>query len=591
MESDWQPVCRTKKGKKPYSSTPFKTSELYTEDDVFRFLSAFKTELCIKAEHHEWKCCPKYHTFIDQRRNPYEHPFAVDDAKNGVEKAYHPTNFRTLLCDEYRSTRRCIRGSFCAKAHCESQLRDVRSAQDVYYSFLDTAATRVSTVHDFIVSKPSKLESSPSLPYETGQWDIPCKQCTFQNCFLAVECQVCGTMIEPELRKVTEEYLLTDLEKHFILPLEHQDKFSRALASKFLISLSWTRIAIQLTGSPANVAECIESLQGEKALESYLLEQHLVRISSTCYGKRALAEVPADVVPDDMFLIRHENNFEVLGLRRFGTKPLKKSLGLIDNWIRANKLNELKSCCICYDDELTHSEVIFCSQGEHSLCVTCTSTYIDTQVSQLQQQQEDNLACPLCDPPCNIDNQEVAAKVPKSVFRKLNMAQVDFYVSKKQREFEQQLKAKVDELHRQYDANTSEVIKSRAKDFAHEYRNLILNLCCPHCKQVYGEFDGCMAIQCAVCKGFFCGWCHRASETSRAAHQHVRDCEHNLCGDYWASSDKLVEGQREYRRRALRKKLQEHKKDLRNAIVIELREDLRSLGLDVNQFYMDMGNA
>ena len=74
-------------------------------------------------------------------------------------------------------------------------------------------------------------------------------------------------------------------------------------------------------------------------------------------------------------------------------------------------------------------------------------------------------------------------------------------------------------------------------------------------KAVYSEFDGCMALVCAHCKRDFCGYCHKATASSKGAHDHVRECDANLTsnGSYYATSEQIREAQRRFRVKQLKR--------------------------------------
>jgi len=129
--------------------------------------------------------------------------------------------------------------------------------------------------------------------------------------------------------------------------------------------------------------------------------------------------------------------------------------------------------------------------------------------------------------------------------------------------------------------NTDACLKASAQKEALKAKNTIMNLCCPHCGIAYAEFAGCMALQCGTCKGHFCGYCHQPSTTGSGTHDHVRQCLMNETnnGSYYATPDEIQRAQRRYRTRTIKKFLRNFKKDLQNAIVIELTQDLRDVGI------------
>ena len=102
-----------------------------------------------------------------------------------------------------------------------------------------------------------------------------------------------------------------------------------------------------------------------------------------------------------------------------------------------------------------------------------------------------------------------------------------------------------------------------------------------------------MALKCSSCNGNFCGFCHKPCTSSRGTHDHVRECDANLTsnGSYYATATQIKEAQRRYRVKMLKRFLrsQEYKKQLQNAIIIELADDLNELAVDPAALF-DFGN-
>jgi hypothetical protein len=180
--------------------------------------------------------------------------------------------------------------------------------------------------------------------------------------------------------------------------------------------------------------------------------------------------------------------------------------------------------------------------------------------------------------------QEIAKNLPSSTWDEVQEALVNKKVERQYavlaKDFDARLEAKVQDLISTY-GSASDQLKAKAQKHALEIRNTILNLSCPHCHIAYAEFTGCMALQCKSCEGHFCAYCHLQFSTGRGAHDHVRQCLMNKTtnSSYYASPEEIENAQRRYRTRELRKCLQQHKKELQNAIVIELEADLGDLGI------------
>ena len=157
-------------------------------------------------------------------------------------------------------------------------------------------------------------------------------------------------------------------------------------------------------------------------------------------------------------------------------------------------------------------------------------------------------------------------------------------------EFNRRLQAAIAEVLKTY-GNAESRLLLEAKNLASEARNTILNLRCPHCKAVYVDFTGCMAIQCERCKGNFCAYCHQKTESSRGAHEHVRQCLMNDTddGSYYATAEQIHDAQKRYRTREIKRFLKKYKKNLQNAIVIELEKDLMDLEIKREALF-ELGN-
>lgn len=63
---------------------------------------------------------------------------------------------------------------------------------------------------------------------------------------------------------------------------------------------------------------------------------------------------------------------------------------------------------------------------------------------------------------------------------------------------------------------------------------MILNLACPRCGQVFNDFTGCFALTCSRCNCGFCAYC--LLDCGGDAHPHVRVCPRSLNpGNYFAT--------------------------------------------------------
>lgn len=57
---------------------------------------------------------------------------------------------------------------------------------------------------------------------------------------------------------------------------------------------------------------------------------------------------------------------------------------------------------------------------------------------------------------------------------------------------------------------------------------------CPHCDIPYCDFDGCAALSCVACGGFFCAFCSEKMDDNADLHKHILECPLNPSpGDYF----------------------------------------------------------
>jgi hypothetical protein len=240
----------------------------------------------------------------------------------------------------------------------------------------------------------------------------------------------------------------------------------------------------------------------------------------------------------------------------------------------------------CFSDR-NADEGILCRKG-HFFCSVgpdeeqCFASLVKSQFLTLHTREDYCLVCPQCDEP--FEKRMVASCLSNSMFEQLEQVVVDAKVTKdvneRNKDFDRRVQEKVKEVMALH-GNAAESLLYEAKQHATDVRDTVINLRCPHCQKVYFDFAGCMAIQCNTCSGNFCAYCHQKAADSRGAHQHVRECLMNETADgsYYATPDQIRDAQRRYRTREIKKFLRNFKKDLQNAIVIELKSDLADLGI------------
>lgn len=265
---------------------------------------------------------------------------------------------------------------------------------------------------------------------------------------------------------------------------------------------------------------------------------------------------------------------------------------IVANHIRQNRY-EPADCMICCDVLLKHHDGVCCPSG-HFVCTAhgCFDGLVESQSTQ-RVSQNGELRCPGCQKP--FDNQHLAKRVPKVAFEAHVGAIVEARVIKESealsRKFDERLAEKVAELADQYAENPDQRVKLVAQQKANEARNNALDLRCPHCRMVYIDFTGCVALQCEGCRGHFCGFCHKACKDSRGAHDHVRECPFNTTDNssYYASEVEIKHAQRRFRIKRMKEFLAPLRKEIQNATVLELTKDLNDVNIDPAAL-LDFGN-
>lgn len=268
----------------------------------------------------------------------------------------------------------------------------------------------------------------------------------------------------------------------------------------------------------------------------------------------------------------------------------------IQSWIEKEKYDDLRTCLVCCDEFLP-KQGISCP-NKHFVCSIqggCFDGLMESQKEKLQAQGGE-LHCPDCSKP--IASQQIARHVSKKTwdvhFASVVEAKVSKEVEKQSKAFDEKLDSKVLEFMENYtNSGEAEQIKIKAKMHAEKAKNEAMDLRCPNplCRQVYIDFDGCMALECARCGQHFCAFCHKACANGMGCHDHVRECVYNNTrnGSYYASKEEIEDAQMRYRIRKLKAFLHPLKKGEQNATVAELKGELEALKIDPAAL-MDFGN-
>ncbi len=549
-----------------------------TDAQIRILMETHKTEPCDRTDNfHDIRLCDKYHPLLeDKRRNPYLTFYSPDEETclNQYEVMYHPIVFRTAFCQKGSN---CIYGKTCARAHSSEQLRDrTKSTNDYYNDSLQLVRQKQSLASVLDLSSISRVKPNFS--------DLARKAWKERH-------------ISPTNRSMKiPEHLWFAVNKSN--ELFHQ--IQEAAIEEGLGTVH-RGIVNQLTIRGVNLSDivgCIKSLLDEPSL--YFASRIL------SYGERIITSLrgleTSEISKSKNLLVQFLPDGK---LRMTAVRTKKQAVNdLLDNeiakldfWIKREKYDDFHSCGCCFD-EFNIDQGIMCENG-HFYCSSsedegneCFAMLAKSQFLHLSSRTDNSLLCPECNAPYG--SKSVASNLSTDDFDEYQGAIVDAKVTKKADEmnasFNQRLQAAVAEVLETY-GNAESRLLLEAKKLAKEARDTILNLRCPHCKAAYVDFSGCMAIACERCKGNFCAYCHQKTTTARGAHEHVRQCLMNETddGSYYATAEQIHDAQRRYRTREIKTFLKKHKKNLQNAIVIELKKDLDELDVKQEALF-ELGN-
>lgn len=533
--NDWNTVTRKKNKAKP-------KLKCY-------ILQTFKISKCTIISKHNHLLCTGWHDDNDRRRDPYKIYYLPEEAMNPVEKAYHPLIYRTHTCPSITQQKTCKHGNTCSYAHgpIRTNPQYSKKATDFKIPMCPQAL-------------PSQLPS-----HCASRWNV---QNTTQ----------CGR----------SENIEMDLFQQYMATNPAFWKFLDNKTLEFACTIAMFGLQLRITGP--NVSEAADTIRHKlhyPPVKFICLQKCKFRNNSILLkiGEKLKNEGPTCFGSSFVTVSR-----EYVVVRAFNIIAAKSVIKQIRFWVEQEGLDKFVDCSVCYDSVSCHSTVvcpsghIFCYHGEGDSCFT---KLVGIALPTLKTQKSQQLPCPVCtelDAPFELKT--IASRVSKPLWEKINAAIVDARVedqtAKLRSDFDAKLQAKLQEMYSNH-GNVGGMIKMKGEQLANRARNEILNLSCPHCKQPYAEFSGCMALKCESCHENFCGYCHKACKDSRGCHEHVRECDLNITHnhDYYASPSQIKVIQRRYRTKKLKKFLRQgNNREEQNAAIFELQQDLIDLGID-----------
>lgn len=188
----------------------------------------------------------------------------------------------------------------------------------------------------------------------------------------------------------------------------------------------------------------------------------------------------------------------------------------------------LASCMICLDNyPALHGAA--CGSG-HFVCQDCLAASVSaaSDPEGFVRVTRDG-AMPCMANNCNsiFPGSTIARHIPEEIFAQL------IRVVKGHIENDADIRAEREIQHRVQEFIKLDGLNREAVVHMKHIQDHLLCTCCPRCKTVFTDFDGCCALKCRSCDCYFCAWCLcDTGNTSDACHRHVANCEKNGSRDH-----------------------------------------------------------
>jgi len=408
-----------------------------TETEVRAFLENYKVSRCQEdPRDHDLRFCHHFHEQKkDSRRNPYKHPYDVDDCQSIIEKMYHPVAFRTAYCHNGSA---CLFQSICAHAHSPEELRDRQKATFEYAEFRASFNQQKHVLSAF-VPEPKKRD------YYS-------------------ECGILWN--EMQLKPQSRFIILTNWQMFLIdrspsLMQEIQEMALEEGLGCLSKRCSGGRKGLLVTG--LHVDAIAEKVKAAFSLPS----QHFVK-EEYCYSTRVIGSLKNLMQTDDgrrlvsssanalLELIEADTKVVLYGVNsrnKSGADEVRDVIDKIKFWVRQENYNSFLQCGCCLENH-NPDQGISCSNG-HFYCSgdqdACFSVSIRAQINLIRSSTA-GLVCPDCG--VSYSSKDVASNLPTELWNQVQDAiiakKVETESEKLVRRFDERLEEKIQELMAQY---------------------------------------------------------------------------------------------------------------------------------------------
>ena len=171
-----------------------------------------------------------------------------------------------------------------------------------------------------------------------------------------------------------------------------------------------------------------------------------------------------------------------------------------------------RTCFICL--ETVRFSLLFCDSCDSAVCSSCAPGVVDNYCASADRvYARGNLICLACG-----EHEYSTAQLKKH----LDDVSFDKYISAKEEASVTKALQRAGQAGVGRSSGNTNVL-----DFAAEVASTLKTLSCPHCGQAFidRDPDECLALQCARCRRYFCGWCTAAVGSADEGHRHIAKCK------------------------------------------------------------------
>jgi hypothetical protein len=215
-------------------------------------------------------------------------------------------------------------------------------------------------------------------------------------------------------------------------------------------------------------------------------------------------------------------------------------------------------CDICFEID---KKCIMCNYKHIKICIDCLMEYI--KITGLIS-KVDNTYIKCWHANCGLQNINDLIKL-------FNEPLLEISVLRRRLEFEKTQSVLI--MNTLIKEETEKILKDSQLNIHTNYCiNEFLTLKCPHCKLVFTDFTGCIAVECTTrdshqgsnfgCGKYFCGLCFFPTQTSSEVHSHATNCH----AGYYFPVDRIYKIQLDYKSKNVNKYLLTLSPDMKNLV-------------------------